>query len=110
VKYMLEGSVRKVGNQICITAQLIEASSGHQLWAERFDRELIDVFTVQDEITARIVSALSIELNGEEQKQITHTETNSFEAYDLFLQGQKFGALFTVEGLVQATETFRRAD
>jgi adenylate cyclase len=110
VKYMLEGSVRKVGNQIRITAQLIEASSGHQLWAERFDRELIDVFTVQDEITARIVSALSIELNGEEQKQITRTETNSFEAYDLFLQGQKFGALFTVEGLVQATETFRRAD
>ncbi len=109
VKYLLEGSVRKAGNQIRITVQLIDTNSGHHLWAERFDRELTDMFTVQDEITERIVSALSIQLTGKEQQQLAHSATNSFEAYDLFLQGQELGAHFTEEGFDQAAEFFRQA-
>jgi len=87
-KYLLEGSIRKAGKQIRITAQLIDTNSGHQLWAERYDRELTDIFAVQDEITERIVSILSIQLSGDEQRQITNSATKSFDAYDLFLQAQ----------------------
>jgi adenylate cyclase len=90
VKYLLEGSVRKVGEQIRITVQLIDTGNGHHLWAERYDRQLTDVFAVQDEITQQIVSALSVQLSGDEQQQLAHNATNSFEAYDLFLQGQRF--------------------
>lgn len=108
-KYLLEGSVRKAGNQIRITAQLIDAYSGHHLWAERFDRELTEMFALQDEITDRIVSALSIRLSGAEQKQLSRSTTNNFEAYDLFLQGQISGASFTEEGIAEAIQTYRKA-
>ncbi len=109
VKYLLEGSVRKAGTQIRITAQLIDTNNGHQLWAERYDRELIDVFAVQDEITERIVSILSIQLTGDEQRQLTNSATKSFEAYDLFLQGQISSARRTKEGRIEAAEFFRQA-
>lgn len=108
-KYLLEGSVRKAGNQIRITAQLIEADSGHHLWAERFDRELTEMFALQDEITDKIVSALSIRLSGAEQQQLSRSMTNSFEAYDLFLRGQISGASFTEEGVAEAIQTYRKA-
>jgi adenylate cyclase len=109
VKYLLEGSLRKAGNKIRISVQLIDTASGHHLWAERFDRELTDMFYLQDEITQRIVSSLSIQLSGGEQQQLAHTPTNSFEAYDLFLQGQMFGTRYTEEGLAQAAELYRQA-
>lgn len=108
-KYLLEGSVRRAGNQIRITAQLIEAESGHHLWAERFDRELTEVFALQDEITEKIVSALSIQISGAEQKQLTRNKANSFEAYELFLQGQISGAGFTEEDVAEAIQTYRKA-
>ena len=108
-KYLLEGSVRKAGNQIRITAQLIDADSGHHLWAERFDRELTEMFALQDEITDKIVSALSIRLSSAEQQQLSRSMTNSFEAYDLFLQGQISGASFTEEGIAKAIQTYRKA-
>jgi TolB-like protein/class 3 adenylate cyclase len=107
VKYLLEGSVRKAGNQIRITIQLVDTGNGHHLWAERYDRELTDVFAVQDEITKQIVSALSIQLTGDEQQQLAHNATNSFEAYDLFLQGQGFRS-FSKEDLDQAAATFEQ--
>ncbi len=107
-RYLLEGSVRKAGNHIRITAQLIDAASGHHLWAERFDRELTEMFAVQDEITERIVSALSIQLSGDERQQLAKHATNNFEAYDLFLQGQIVGARFSREGLAEAALTYRR--
>jgi TolB-like protein/class 3 adenylate cyclase len=107
VKYLLEGSVRKAGNQIRITIQLVDTSNGHHLWAERYDRELTDVFAVQDEITKQIVSALSIQLTGDEQQQLAHNATNSFEAYDLFLQGQEFRS-YSKEDLAQAAATFEQ--
>jgi adenylate cyclase len=68
VRYVLEGSVRRAGNRVRITAQLIEAASGHHLWAERFDRQLDDIFTLQDEITGQIVSAIDIEVRDIEAK------------------------------------------
>jgi len=109
VKFLLEGSVRKAGDRIRITVQLIDTSNGHQLWAERFDRELIDMFALQDEITKRIVSALSVRLSGDEKQQLANNATKSFEAYDLFLQGQISGARFTKEGMAQAATMYRQA-
>jgi adenylate cyclase len=109
VKYLLEGSVRKAGDRIRITVQLIDTSNGHHLWAERFDRELTDMFALQDEITERIVSALSVQLSVDEKQQLANNATKSFEAYDLFRQAQITGASFTKDGYAQAAETYRRA-
>ena len=108
-QYLLEGSVRKTGDRIRITAQLVDTSNGHHLWAARFDRKLTDVFAVQDEITQKIVGALSIQLTGEEQSQLAQNTTSSFEAYDFFLQGQEFRADYSEEGLGSAMGMFRRA-
>lgn len=108
-QYLLEGSVRKSGNRIRITTQLIDTGNGHHLWAERFDRKLTDVFVVQDEITHKIVGALSIQLTGDEKSQLVHDTTSSFEAYDLFLQGQEFRADYSEHGLGRAMGMFRRA-
>jgi len=107
-EYLLEGSVRKAGNQIRITAQLIDTANGHHLWAERFDRELIEMFALQDEITEKIVSALSIQLSGDEQRQLAKNATNSFEAYDHFLQGQILAARFNKEDSFEAAKTYRK--
>ena len=109
VKYLLEGSVRKAGNRIRITVQLIDTSNGHHLWAERFDRELTDMFALQDEITERIVSTLSVQLSGAEKQQLANNATKSFEAYDLFLQWQISGARFTKEGMAEASAMYRQA-
>jgi adenylate cyclase len=109
VQYVLEGSVRKVDDRIRITAQLIDSRNGHHLWAEKFDRKLTDVFAVQDEITDRITSALSIKLSVDEQTQIAKNSTNNFEAYDLFLKGQRESATMVKEGLENAIGLYREA-
>src|SRR5262249_430101 len=67
VRYVLEGSVRKAGNRLRVTAQLVEAETGNHVWAERYDRDLADIFAVQDEITARVVAAIWAELYAAEQ-------------------------------------------
>lgn len=109
VKYVLEGSVRKAGDRVRITAQLVDTQNGHHLWAERFDRKLTDVFSVQDEITDRITTALSIQLSDNEQKQLTRKATDSFEAYDLFLQGQRAFFQVSEAGLNRAADLYRQA-
>ena len=109
VGYVLEGSVRKAGNRIRITAQLIDGKTGHHLWAERYDRRLIDVFELQDEIRLKIVSALSVQLAGNEEKQILRRATNSFEAYDLFLRGRQQFNQYTEASLQEATSLYREA-
>ncbi len=109
VRYVLEGSVRKSGDRIRVTAQLIDAISGHHLWAERYDRRLAEFFELQDEIRIKIVSALSIQLAGDEGKQLLRKETNSFEAYDQFLKGRRRYAEFTNEGVEQAKDLYSRA-
>jgi adenylate cyclase len=87
VRYLLEGSVRKAQNRVRITAQLIDATTGYHLWAERYDGELKDIFALQDDITRQIVTALAPKLKAEEQSSIRRQETNNVEAYDLVLNG-----------------------
>lgn len=89
VSHVLEGSVRKSGNRVRITAQLIDASGGH-VWAERFDRDLNDIFALQDEISEAIVTALQIKLLPEEKKAIETRDTANAEAYELFLMARQF--------------------
>lgn len=108
-QYVLEGSVRKAGSRLRINAQLIDAVSGHQLWAERYDRELTNVFALQDEITGEIVSALSIQLSDQEKQQLDHSNTDSFAAYDVFLKGLTLAIRNTKNGLSEGVELFREA-
>lgn len=89
VRYVLEGSVRKADNQVRITAQLIDATTGEHLWAERYDRPLQDIFALQDEIRQKIVFALKVKLTPEEQERFRRAPTNNLEAYDHWLRGQE---------------------
>src|SRR6478672_3939477 len=90
VSHVLEGSVRKAGNRVRITAQLIDGRTGGHLWAERFDRDLTDIFEIQDEITKEIVKALKLKLLPEEKKAIEKRRTNSPEAYNLYLLAKQY--------------------
>jgi adenylate cyclase len=89
VKNVLEGSVRKAGNRVRITAQLIDAASGGHLWAERYDRDLDDIFAVQDEVTREIVKALRVKLSGDENARLGARPTENLEAYELFLRARE---------------------
>lgn len=106
---LLEGSVRKAGNRVRITAQLIDGKTGGHLWAERYDRELTDIFEVQDEITQEIVSALKIALQPWEQPSISRPQTQNFEAYDLYLRGRRQQRMFTKTSLALAIKLFNKA-
>jgi adenylate cyclase len=109
IRYILEGSVRKANNQVRITAQLVDATTGGQLWSERYDRPLTDIFALQDEIRQRIVFALEIKITPEEQERFKRAPTNSLEAYDYFLRGQEAFFSFSKESLQQARPMFARA-
>ena len=87
VRYVLEGSVRKAEDRVRINAQLIDSTTGHHLWAERYDGSIRDIFALQDKITQKIVSALAVKLTEDEQVRLTQKETNNNEAYDAFLKG-----------------------
>jgi adenylate cyclase len=85
VRYVVEGSVRKAGNRVRISAQLIDCSTGGHLWADRFDRELTDIFVIQDEVTQEIVTAMALKLSTDDQHTVTHRITDNLEAYDYYL-------------------------
>ncbi len=89
VSHVLEGSVRKAGERVRITAQLIDGAAGDHLWADRFDRELTDIFAIQDEISKAIVGALKVKLLPEEKKAIEARGTASVEAYNLYLMARQ---------------------
>jgi TolB-like protein/Tfp pilus assembly protein PilF len=89
VRYVLEGSVRKDGNNIRIAAQLIDALAGHHVWAERYDRNLTDIFAVQDEITKKIITAMQVKLTEGEQARTAARGTNNLEAYLKYLQARE---------------------
>jgi adenylate cyclase len=89
VRYVLEGSVRKAGNRVRITAQLIDATNDGHLWAERFDRDLTDIFAVQDDVTGQIVAALSISLTQGDRRRMAAEHTDNMEAFDCFLRGRE---------------------
>ncbi|HEV8711281.1 MAG TPA: adenylate/guanylate cyclase domain-containing protein [Candidatus Binatia bacterium] len=97
VRYVLEGSVRKVDSRLRITAQLIDAPTGQHLWAERYDRPLPEIFALQDEIRQKIVTALKVKLIPEEQERLRRFPTDSLEAYDYFLRGLWHGSHYTKE-------------
>src|SRR6185312_11253022 len=90
VTHVVEGSVRKVGNQVRITAQLIDGRSGGHVWAERFDRDLTDIFTIQDEISKAIVRALKVKLLPEEREALERRGTSDVEAYNLYLLARQY--------------------
>lgn len=87
VSYVIEGSVRKAGNQLRISARLIDTESSYNLWADRFDGTLENVFALQDEVTSKIIASLEIRLTDDERARLARKYTNSIEAYDLFLHG-----------------------
>ena len=89
VDHVLEGSVRKAGNRVRITAQLIDGKAGDHLWADRYDRDLTDIFEIQDEISKEIVAALRVKLLPEEKRAIETRGTSSVEAYNLFLMARQ---------------------
>ena len=93
VTHVLEGSVRKVGNRVRITAQLIEAATDSHLWAERYDRDLEDIFALQDEISEAIVNALKLKLLPAEKKAIERRSTTNPEAYKLYLMARQYNAM-----------------
>ncbi len=88
--YVLEGSIRRAGNRVRITAQLVEASKKHSVWAERYDRQLEDVFAIQEEIARSIAQALRITLTPQEEKVIAKKPTANPQAYDFYLRGRNY--------------------
>ncbi len=108
VRYVLEGSMRRAGDRIRINAQLIDATTGGHLWAERYDRSMADVFAVQDEVVERIVLALAVKLTTAESNQAS-TETDEPEAYDTFLQGRDHYRRETPADYAKAISYYKRA-
>ena len=109
VRYVLEGSVRKANDRIRITAQLVDAATGGHLWAERYDRDLEDIFALQDEVTQKIVTALAVQLADGEEERLRNKYTEDMEAYDFYLRGLDYLNRITEEGNVQARQMFERA-
>jgi TolB-like protein len=89
VRYVLEGSVRRAGNEIRINAQLIDATTGGHLWAERYDRDYADIFDLQDEVIGRIVSAMAVQLTDAEQQLVERRPTDNLEAYEAYLKAEQ---------------------
>ncbi len=105
----LEGSVRKAGQRVRITAQLVDGRDGSHLWAERYDRNLTDIFAIQDEIAHAIVAQLKVRLLPIEQKAIEAAPTDNFEAYNYFLRGRQLLFVWTKSNLLLAWRMFARA-
>jgi TolB-like protein/cytochrome c-type biogenesis protein CcmH/NrfG len=109
VRYVLEGSVRRAGDEIRINAQLIDALTGHHLWAERYDGTMGKVFAWQDQITKKIVSALAVKLTGNEKERVAKKGTDNVAAYDAFLRGYVHYLRFTPEDSAKAVASFKKA-
>jgi adenylate cyclase len=110
-RYVLEGSVRKAGNRVRVTGQLVDTANGAHIWADRFDRDLTDIFAVQDELTREIISALKIRLSSVEEAMIAGSGTRNVGAHDFFLRGRAMiaGNTRSREVFEEATDCFRRA-
>ena len=109
VAYVLEGSVRKAGQRVRINAQLIDAKEGTHLWADRYDRDLADIFAVQDEITKTIVEQLKVKLLPQERKAIEAAPTQDVEAYNYYLRGRHLYHLHTEQHVLLAQRMFIKA-
>ncbi|MGB6340566.1 MAG: protein kinase [Candidatus Aminicenantaceae bacterium] len=109
VESVLEGSVRKAGNRLRITAQLINVADGYHLWSDRYDRQLADVFDIQDEISLAITDKLKLELLGEEKQKLTKRFTEDIEAYNIYLKGLYFRRKLTGDNIKKAIGLFNQA-
>jgi eukaryotic-like serine/threonine-protein kinase len=109
VSAVLEGSVRKAGNRLRITAQLVNVADGYHLWSERYDRQMEDIFDIQDEISLSIVDALKVRLLGDEKEKVLKRYTESSEAHRLYLMGLYFTSRGTKEGAQKGIEHFHQA-
>lgn len=107
--YLLSGSVRKLADRVRINIQLVDIEDGSNVWTERYDRKLEDVFDLQEEVAQQVVSSLSLTLTGEELNQLSHQQTASFDAYDAFLQGQRHSRNVTRESNLLARQLYERA-
>jgi len=109
VQTLLEGSVRRAGNRLRVTTQLINVSDGCHLWSERFDREMEDVFAIQDEISLAVTDALKVRLLGEEKKKVVKRHTESFEAYRAYLKGRYHWFIRSSSDIEKAIEYLKEA-
>lgn len=109
VAYVVQGSVRKAGNRVRINAQLIEGATGGHVWADRYDRDLTDIFAVQDEITRMIVEQLKVKLLPEEMDAIEQTHTLNVEAYSHYLRGREYHHIASKANLLMARQYYSRA-
>jgi adenylate cyclase len=109
VSYVLEGSVQKAGDRVRITAQLIDATTGHHLWADNYDRDLQDIFALQDEITLKIMSAMRIKLTEGEQARMWEGGTTNIQAFDKASQGIGYLNRLTKQDNAQARQLFKEA-
>jgi adenylate cyclase len=107
VRYILEGSVQKAGVRVRITAQLIDATTDYHMWSENYDRELLDIFALQDEITMKLMIALQVKLTEGQQASLRAKHTNNLEAYVNILQAGKYLAQFSKDGNVLARQKYQ---
>jgi TolB-like protein/Tfp pilus assembly protein PilF len=109
VETVLEGSIRRAGNRLRITAQLIKVDDGSHLWSDRYDREIEDIFAIQDEISQSILTNLKVKLFGEKKSIVPKLHSENLEAYNLYLKGTYYWQMLTIEGYKKATEYFEQA-
>jgi non-specific serine/threonine protein kinase len=107
--YALEGSLRRAGNRLRINAQLVDAATGFPVWSERYDREMSDIFEVQDEIAHKIAEALRITLTPQEQAALAAKPTENLQAYDLYLRGRSYARRRTLQDMEFALQMFENA-
>ncbi|MHC4459141.1 MAG: adenylate/guanylate cyclase domain-containing protein [Planctomycetota bacterium] len=111
VRYVLEGSVQKANNLVRINAQLIDATTGHHLWADRYDGNIRDIFALQDKITQKIAASLAVKLTDDEQDRLAQVGTNNIEAYEAFLKGSDLANYLNMDpdGFFESVPWFEKA-
>src|SRR5438034_3938022 len=109
VEALLEGSIRKAGSRVRISVQLIDAGNGYQLWLERFDREIEDIFAIQDEIARSVIDALGLSLTRREQRRFLKASTKNVDAYEFYLRARKLFQQWTRQSIELARQMFERA-
>jgi len=109
ISYVVEGSVRRAGERIRVTAQLVDAKTGHQTWSDRYDRELEDVFAVQDEITAKIAARLEPEIGAAERQKVVRTKKRDLEAWECYHLGVFHFFKFTAEDNIEAQRLLQKS-
>lgn len=109
ISHLVEGSLRKAGEDLRITVRLVDLSTQQNLWSQRYDREVEEIFELQDDVAQKIASALSVDLTGDQLVSVTNHPTNSFKSYDLYLKGRQALSLRTADANTRAQDYYRQA-